>query len=60
MAGRYAPGEKLPRQRELAADLVVADIPMLMCGLSATQGVPGYDWRRHLEMLLDAMRPPTR
>ena len=44
----------------LRADLVVADIPMLMCGLSATQAVPGYDWRRHLEMLLDAMRPPTR
>ena len=44
----------------LRADLVVDDIPMLMCGLSATQGVPGYDWRRHLEMLLDAMRPPTR
>jgi len=44
----------------LRADLVVADIPMLMCGLSATQAVPDYDWRRHLEMLLDAMRPPTR
>jgi AcrR family transcriptional regulator len=44
----------------LRADLVVADIPMLMCGLSATQAVPGYDWRRHLEMLLDAMRPPAR
>jgi AcrR family transcriptional regulator len=44
----------------LRADLVVDDIPMLMCGLSATQAVPGYDWRRHLEMLLDAMRPPLR
>jgi AcrR family transcriptional regulator len=42
----------------LRADLVVDDIPMLMCGLSATQAVPGYDWRRHLELLLDAMRPP--
>jgi AcrR family transcriptional regulator len=44
----------------LRADLVVSDIAMLMCSLSATQSVPGYDWRRHLEMLLDAMRPPTR
>jgi AcrR family transcriptional regulator len=44
----------------LRADLVVDDIPMLMCGLSATQAVPDYDWRRHLEMLLDAMRPPAR
>jgi AcrR family transcriptional regulator len=42
----------------LRADLAVDDIPLLMCGLSATQAVPGYDWRRHLEMLLDAMRPP--
>lgn len=40
----------------LRADLVVDDIPMLMCGLSATMAVPDYDWRRHLEMLLDAMR----
>jgi AcrR family transcriptional regulator len=40
----------------LRADLVVDDIPMLMCGLSATMAVAEYDWRRHLELLLDAMR----
>ena len=44
----------------LRADFAVADIPTLMCGLVGDEAVPGYDWRRHLEMLLDAMRPPTR
>jgi AcrR family transcriptional regulator len=44
----------------LRADLVVDDIPMLMCGLSSTMAVAEYDWRRHLAMLLDAMRPPQR
>jgi AcrR family transcriptional regulator len=44
----------------LRADLVVDDIPMLMCGLSSTMAVAEYDWRRHLAMLLDAMRPPLR
>jgi AcrR family transcriptional regulator len=33
-------------------DFVVDDIPMLMAGLGSTMGVPGYDWRRHLEILL--------
>jgi AcrR family transcriptional regulator len=37
-------------------DLVVDDIPMLMCGLSSTMAVPGYDWRRHLEIVLSGLR----
>jgi AcrR family transcriptional regulator len=37
-------------------DLVVDDIPVLMCGLSSTMAVPGYDWRRHLEILLSGLR----
>ena len=37
-------------------DLVVDDIPMLMAGLSATMAVPGYDWRRHLEIVLSGLR----
>jgi AcrR family transcriptional regulator len=40
----------------LRADMVVDDIPMLMCGLSATMTVPGHDWRRHLEIILDGLR----
>ena len=33
-------------------DFVVDDIPMLMTGLSATMAGSGYDWRRHLEIIL--------
>jgi AcrR family transcriptional regulator len=40
----------------LRADLVVDDIPMLMGGLSATMAVAEYDWRRHLEIVLDGLR----
>jgi len=38
-------------------DFVVDDIPMLMCGLSSTMGVPGYDWHRHLEIIISGLRP---
>jgi AcrR family transcriptional regulator len=37
-------------------DFGVDDIPMLMCGLSSTMGVPGYDWRRHLEIIISGLR----
>jgi AcrR family transcriptional regulator len=37
-------------------DFVVDDVAMLMCALSSTMGVPGYDWRRHLEILLSGLR----
>jgi AcrR family transcriptional regulator len=40
-------------------DFVVDDIAMLMCALSSTMGVPGYDWRRHLEILLSGLRNPA-
>jgi AcrR family transcriptional regulator len=40
----------------LRADMVVEDIPMLMCGVSSTMAVAGYDWRRHLEIVLDGLR----
>ena len=37
-------------------DFVIDDIPMLMSGLSSTMAVPGYDWRRHLEIILAGIR----
>ena len=39
-------------------DFSADDIPQLMCGLSAAMGMsgPGFDWRRHLELLIDAIR----
>jgi AcrR family transcriptional regulator len=40
-------------------DFVVDDIPMLMTGLSATMATPGYDWRRHLEIILAGIRAPA-
>jgi AcrR family transcriptional regulator len=43
--------------RVMRSDFVVDDIPMLMCGLSSTMGVPGYDWRRHLEIIISGLRP---
>ena len=41
------------------ADATANDIGMLMSGLCATMGnpVPGFDWHRHLELILDALRP---
>jgi hypothetical protein len=31
---------------------------MLMCGVSATMAhpAPGFDWRRHLDLLIDMLR----
>jgi len=39
-------------------DFSATDMPMLMCGISSTMahGGPGFDWRRHLDILLDGLR----
>jgi AcrR family transcriptional regulator len=37
-------------------DFSVDDIPMLMAGLTTTMAAPGYDWRRHLEIILAGIR----
>lgn len=41
------------------SDATASDIGMLMSGLCATMGnpAPGFDWRRHLELIIDALRP---
>jgi AcrR family transcriptional regulator len=43
---------------ELRADFQAADIPMVMCGVCATVGKreAGWDWHRHLELVLSGMR----
>jgi AcrR family transcriptional regulator len=46
-------GRKEGRLRE---DLGANDISMLMCGIAASID-RGFDWRRHLELVLDGMRP---
>jgi AcrR family transcriptional regulator len=43
----------------MRGDFTVDDIPMLMAGLSSTMAVPGYDWRRHLEIILAGIRAPA-
>jgi AcrR family transcriptional regulator len=48
----------------IRADFTIEDVPLLMCGLSSTMaaGAAGgtFDWRRHLELILDGIRarPP--
>jgi AcrR family transcriptional regulator len=39
-------------------DVSAADIAMRMCGVSATMAHsgPGFDWRRHLELVIDMLR----
>jgi len=46
------------RTGEMRPDITVDDIPMLMCGVSATmvQSGPGFDWHRHLQLVLDMLR----
>jgi AcrR family transcriptional regulator len=42
----------------LRDDVGVDDISLLMSGLGASMSRPGEAWRRHLELLLDGLRPP--
>jgi AcrR family transcriptional regulator len=42
----------------LRDDVGVDDIGLLMSGLCASMSRPGPAWRRHLELLLDGLRPP--
>jgi len=53
-------GDRLVRRAQdagvLRPDFVVDDIPMIMCGVSSTMVSPAFDWRRHLELVLDGLR----
>jgi AcrR family transcriptional regulator len=42
----------------MRSDVNALDIPMLMCGVCATMThtKPHFDWRRHLELVIDALR----
>lgn len=50
--------ERAQRAGTMRKDFGVADIPMLMCGICATMGhtVHGFDWHRHLELVIDGLR----
>ncbi len=47
------------RAGTMRPDVSATDIPMLMCGVCATMShtKPGFDWRRHLELIIDSLRP---
>jgi AcrR family transcriptional regulator len=53
-------GELIARARgagTIRQDVGPNDIAMLMCGLSSTMGAkPGFDWRRHLDLVIDMLR----
>jgi AcrR family transcriptional regulator len=54
-------GELVRRAQQAGAmrrDIGVDDIPMLMCGVSATMThtAPGFDWHRHLELVIALLR----
>jgi AcrR family transcriptional regulator len=46
------------RAGTIRPDTTAWDIAMLMCGLCATMAHsgPGFDWRRHLELIIDGLR----
>ena len=55
-------GELIARARVAGAirqDIQAADIAMMMCGLCSTMGrdASGFDWRRHLDLIIGALRP---
>jgi AcrR family transcriptional regulator len=51
--------DRARRAGTIRADATATDIGMLMCGLSATMAHPasGFDWRRHLDLVVDMLRP---
>jgi AcrR family transcriptional regulator len=47
------------RNHTIRPDLEATDVGMLMCGLCSTMGrhTPGFDWRRHLDLVIEMLRP---
>lgn len=48
------------RAGTMRRDVKARDIPMLMCGVCSTMTHtgPGFDWRRHLELVISMLRAP--
>ena len=47
------------RAGTIRPDVRATDIGMLMCGVCSTMSfsLPGFDWRRHLELVTETLRP---
>jgi AcrR family transcriptional regulator len=59
-----AVGELIARAQRAGAmrpDVTIEDVPMIMCSLGRVQqmgaGTDASDWRRHLTIMLDGLRP---
>lgn len=50
--------ERARRAGTIRPDIEATDIGMLMCGVCSTMGAgPDFDWPRHLELVIDVLRP---
>ena len=49
--------ERARRAGTIRPDIEAIDIAMLMCGVCSAMGPrPGFDWRRHLDLVVDTLR----
>jgi AcrR family transcriptional regulator len=48
--------DRAQRAGTMRDDISAADVPMIMCGVSATMSVAQWDWRRYLEIVLDGLK----
>jgi AcrR family transcriptional regulator len=50
--------ERARRTGSIRPDIQASDIAMLMCGVCTTMGPRAdFDWRRHLDLVVDVLRP---
>ncbi|MBV9471830.1 MAG: TetR/AcrR family transcriptional regulator [Solirubrobacterales bacterium] len=51
--------ERARREGTIRPDVRAIDIGMLMCGVCSSMGFSavGFDWRRHLELVIEMLRP---
>jgi AcrR family transcriptional regulator len=49
--------ERARRAGTIRPDIEATDIAMLICGVVSAMGPrPGFDWRRHLDLMIDTLR----
>src|SRR5216683_67330 len=49
--------ERARRAGTIRPDIEAIDIGMLMCGVCSAMGPrPGFDWRRHIDLVIDTLR----
>jgi AcrR family transcriptional regulator len=49
--------ERARRAGTIRPDIAAIDIGMLMCGVCSAMGPrPGFDWRRHIDLVIDTLR----